>query len=140
MGRVNQTAYVRPARFLGETGFASLLVLVILTISVSLGLEIYLKANGENRIAHREAQGRQAIYAAEAGIEWAKSQLSLDPYWRGGTFVWEGGTAEVTAVPVSGGFNVISGAQAALARRKIQGYLQLKEGNWVMSKYEELHN
>lgn len=140
MERVNQTAHVRPARFLGETGFASLLVLVILTTSVSLGLEIYLKANGENRIAHREAQGRQAVYAAEAGIEWAKSQLSLNPSWQGGIFAWEGGRAEVTAVPVSGGYNVISGAQAALARRKIKVYLQLNEGNWVISKYQELHN
>lgn len=139
MGRVDPAAHLRCARNLSQSGFASLIVLIILTTAVSLGMGIYLKANGENRVAEREAQGRQAVYAAEAGIEWAKYQLGQNLSWRGGTFTWEGGQTVVTVAAVNGTYQVTASAQASLARRKIQADLKLDEGVWVTSKYQELH-
>ncbi|WP_206812733.1 hypothetical protein [Paradesulfitobacterium ferrireducens] len=139
MGRVDPAARLRCARNLSQSGFASLIVLIILTTAVSLGMGIYLKANGENRVAEREVQGRQAVYAAEAGIEWAKYQLGQNLSWRGGTFTWEGGQTVVTVAAVNGTYQVTASAQASLARRKIQADLKLDEGVWVTSKYQELH-
>lgn len=122
-----------------QTGFATLLVALLLTILSLYGLEIYVKANAENRIAKREVQSRQAVYLAESGVEWTKSQLDHQPDFRAGSFELAGATVSVAATLSEGGYWVTSVAQAGLAKRKIGVLLQNRSGHWQVVRYQELH-
>ncbi len=122
-----------------QAGFATLLIALLLTILSLYGMETYVKANGENRMAKREAQSRQALYRAESGVEWAKGQLVNNPDFREGVLDSAGGFVTVTAAPSEGGYWVTSVAQAGMAQRKIGVLLQNESGHWRILRYQELH-
>ena len=118
-------------------------MLLLLTALSIYGVEGYLKANAQDRIARREVQSRQAIYAAEGGIEWAKSELLLDPDWKIGELSLAGGqvtvTAESNADLAEGGYLVTSTAHAGWAVRKIAVCLKRSPGRWLVLRYQEMH-
>lgn len=90
-------------------------------------------------MAHRETQSRQAVYAAEGGIEWAKAKLLVDPVWRGGSIPVAGNQVQVTVSSSGGGYWVTSLARTGLAQREIKVYLNHSSGKWSESHYQELH-
>ncbi|OLN32219.1 hypothetical protein [Desulfosporosinus metallidurans] len=103
-------------------------------------MEGYLKANVENRMVRRETQSRQALYAAEGGVEWAKAHLLVNSELRGGNFSLSTGRVDVVIVTTKGGgYKVISQGHSGLAVRKIEVILQLVTGKWIMKSYQELH-
>ncbi|TGE34633.1 hypothetical protein E4K68_00420 [Desulfosporosinus sp. Sb-LF] len=103
-------------------------------------MEGYLKANIEHRMVRREIQSRQALYAAEGGIEWAKAHLLVNSGLRGGGFLLNFGRVDVAIETTSGGeYKVTSQGHSGLAVRKIEVILQLNTGKWIMKKYQELH-
>lgn len=117
-----------------------MLILLLLTTFSGLGMEVYLKANAENRMVKRETQSRQALYVAEGGIEWAKAHLVVNPGLRKGNIFLETGRASIVIQLSGGGYKVISEGRSGLAIRKIEQTLELVEGTWVMKSYQELHN
>lgn len=102
-------------------------------------MESYIKANGENQMVRRESQSRQALYAAEGGIEWAKAHLLVNPGLKQGSFSLATGRVEVVIETNGGDSKVISEACSGLAVRKIEVKLQLVDGKWVEKSYQELH-
>lgn len=90
-------------------------------------------------MAGREAQSRQAVYAAEGGIEWAKSRLQRDPAWQGGVYFFGEKQVVVTAKQAEGGYLVSSSAHAGLAERDIQVLMMIEAGQWTVLRYRELH-
>lgn len=102
-------------------------------------MEVYLKANAENRMVKRETQSRQALYVAEGGIEWAKAHLLVNPELRQGNVSLETGRVRIIIELSEGGYKVISEGRSGLAIRKIEETLQLDAGKWVMKSYQELH-
>lgn len=122
-----------------ESGFVTLLVMLLLTVFFLYGLEGYENANGLNRMARREAQSRQAVHAAEGGIEWAKSQLQKDPSWQGGEYLLGERRVVVTAEQSEGGYLVISSAHAGMAERDIKVLMKMNAGHWTVLRYQELH-
>lgn len=122
-----------------EAGFATLLIVLLLTVLSFYGMESYVKANGEMRMAKRETKSRQAVYLAESGVEWAKAQLTLNPNFREGALNVAGKLVTVTAAPSEGGYWVTSVAEAGSAKRKIGVLLQNQSGHWQILRYQELH-
>ncbi|KLU58570.1 hypothetical protein CEB3_c45860 [Peptococcaceae bacterium CEB3] len=130
-----------------DGGFATLLVLVLLTALFLYGAEGYVRANAQNRMAHREAQSRQAVYAAEGGIEWAKDELLLNPDWKAGRLSLDGGEVIVAAELSSdskggsqgGVYQVTSTARVGWAERKISVVLKRSSGRWLVLCYREIH-
>ncbi|HVJ48894.1 hypothetical protein [Desulfitobacterium sp.] len=125
-----------------EKGFATLLILLLFSAFATFGLEAYLKAQSENRMAKREALSRQAVYASEGGLEWAKSELIINPVFTGGKRTIGEGTVVIKVTVGEGGYWVTSDAQNGLVRRKIQVFLSpdsLDPGHWIMSQYQEIY-
>ncbi|EGW40310.1 hypothetical protein [Desulfosporosinus sp. OT] len=120
-------------------GYVSLLILVLLTTLSGLGMEEYLKANVENRMVRRVTQSQQALYVAEGGIEWAKAHLLVNPELRQGSLSLATGRVNVVIEPIEGGYKVTAQGHTGLAIRKIEELLQLNDGKWVMTSYQELH-
>lgn len=83
----------------GESGYITLLILILLATFSAYGLEMYVKVHSENKIVRREVNSRQAIYGAEGGIEWAKVMLEKDPAFMGGTIGIGEGTVKVNVLP-----------------------------------------
>jgi len=102
-------------------------------------MEGYLKANAENRMVRRFAQGRQALYLAEGGIEWAKAHLLVNSGLRKGSLTLVTGRSDITIEVSGGGYKVTSEGHSGLAVRKIEQIVQLESGKWVMKSYQELH-
>lgn len=123
-----------------ESGIATLIVLILLAVLSGYGAESYFKANAENRIARREVQGRQAVYAAEAGLELAKAALRENMGWRKETRNMNGGNVVVEAVPQNEGYWVTSAARIGLAQKKIKVFLLLVEGRWQESIYQDVYS
>lgn len=122
-----------------QRGFATVLILLLFAAFSAFGLEAYLKAQTENRMAKREALSRQAVYAAEGGLEWVKSELKKDPLFIGGRRTIGEGRVETQVTVGEGGYWVTSEAQVGLTRRKIQVFLHLDQERWVISQYQELY-
>ena len=121
-------------------GYVTLLMLLLLTILSGMGMEGYLKANAENQMVRRETQSRQALYAAEGGVEWAKAHLLFNSGLRGGNVSLSTGRVDVViATTNGGGYKVTSQGRSGLAVRKIQVTLQLVTGKWILKSYQELH-
>lgn len=120
----------------------TVLILLLFATFSAFGLEAYLKAQTENRMAKREALSRQAVYVSEGGLEWAKSELIKNPLFTGGKRTIEEGTVVIHVTVGEGGYWVTSDAQQGLARRKIQVFLSLDpldQDHWVMSQYQEIY-
>jgi hypothetical protein len=125
-----------------EKGFATVLILLLFATFSALGLEAYLKAQTENKMAKRESLSRQAVYASEGGLEWAKSELIKVPMFTGGKRSIGEGTVIIHVTTGEGGYWVTSDAQKGLARRKIQVFLSLdplNQDRWIMSEYQEIY-
>ncbi|MDR3271795.1 MAG: hypothetical protein LBT32_09875 [Peptococcaceae bacterium] len=127
-----------------ERGFASVLIVLALAALSAWGLECYYKADMENQIVQRRVQGIQALYAAEAGIEWAKAALRANPGWRQGERTLSQGSVSVSvSVSVSadkGGYTVVATGKARLGVRKICVFMVWQEEDWVLCSYQEMHN
>lgn len=122
-----------------EKGFATVLVLILFATFSVLGLEIYLKAQAENRMSKREALSRQAVYISEGGLEWAKSELIKDPLFTGGERTLGEGTVVINVTSGEGGYLVTSDAHTGLARRKIQAFLYRDKDRWIITQYQEIY-
>ncbi|MDR3289320.1 MAG: hypothetical protein LBT22_07830 [Peptococcaceae bacterium] len=123
-----------------EQGFATLLTLCML-ISLSVcGAESYYKASIENRIVQRRAQGLQAVYAAEAGLELAKAALKENPDWAQGDQLFTQGRVSVEVAAEGGGYWIVATGTMGLAMRKIKVFLELDEGIWIASFYQEIYS
>jgi len=120
-------------------GYASLLILLLLTFFSVLGMEGYLKANLESRMVIRDSQSRQALYLAEGGIEWAKAHLLVNSGLRQGSLSLTTGRVDIVIESSGGGYKVISEGHSGLAVRKIEEIIQLDTGKWVLKSYQELH-
>lgn len=102
-------------------------------------MEVYYKANAENRMVRRVVQARQALYVAEGGIEWSKAHLLVNPGLRRGSLSLATGRVDIVIEASEGGYKVTSEGHSGLAVRKIEAILQLESGKWVMRSYQELH-
>lgn len=125
-----------------EYGFVTLLILVLFATLSAYGLEAYIKGHLENRMVRREISSRQAIYAAEGGIEWAKVKLTEDPSFSGGEImVGEGKVSVQVIIPSEEGegYTVTSSAEYGVAKRKIEATIQKMSGHWMVTQYQELH-
>ena len=122
-----------------SAGYASLLILLLLTTLSGLGMEGYLKATVENRMVRRETQSRQALYVAEGGIEWAKAHLLINSELREGALSLATGRVNIVIQVSGGGYKVTSEGHSGLAVRKIEEIIQLEAGKWVIKSYQELH-
>lgn len=98
-----------------------------------------MKANAENRMVKRETQSRQALYAAEGGIEWAKAHLLINPGLRQGSLSLGTGRVTINIESSGGTYKVTSQGISGLAARKIEETIELKSGRWVTLSYQELH-
>ncbi|MDA8226281.1 MAG: pilus assembly PilX N-terminal domain-containing protein [Desulfitobacterium hafniense] len=113
---------------------------MILLLALSgLGTESYIKANAQARMAARESQSRQAVYAAEGGIEWAKAELTVNPGSTGGTLTIGDSEVRVNIVPASEGYWVTSLGTAGYSLREVKVFLKNQSGKWLTSNYHELH-
>lgn len=141
LGRKQSAAYVSSTLTLSslEKGFATVLILLLFATFTAFGLEMYLKAQTENRMVKREVLSRQAVYVSEGGLEWAKSELIKDPLFSGGKRTLGEGTVVVNVTVGEGGYWVTSDAQKGLARRKIQVFLSRDQDRWIMSQYQEVY-
>ncbi|SHI17590.1 hypothetical protein SAMN02746098_02808 [Desulfosporosinus lacus DSM 15449] len=122
-----------------QSGYLSLLLLLLLTLFSGLGMEVYLKANAENRMVKRETQSRQALYIAEGGIEWAKAHLLVNPELRQGSLSFDTGQVDILIEFSGGEYKVTSKGLSGLAVRRIEERLELVNGTWVIKGYQELH-
>jgi hypothetical protein len=113
-------------------------MLIILTLT-GTGLEMLIQTSAGLRLARRQVQSQQAVYCAEGGIEWAKSQLRHDTAWLGGSRLVAGILTKVTVVPAEEGYWVTAAAVSGQSRREIKVYLQNVSGMWLMTNYQELH-
>ncbi|HHV63645.1 MAG TPA: hypothetical protein GXX46_00990 [Peptococcaceae bacterium] len=95
MGKNNQTKNFFGLSCHGERGYVSLLILLVLFFLSSVGYEVLAKAGSQERIIRYEAQRVKALYLADSGLEWARSQLAQDPSWPGGLKVLNSGKIEV---------------------------------------------
>jgi type II secretory pathway component PulK len=120
-------------------GFVTLLVLILFTMLSAYGLEMYLKAHLENKMVRREANSRQAVYAAEGGIEWVKVKLDGDSAFSGGRLMIGEGTVDVMVTGAPSGYRVTSVAQNGLAKRRLEVNLVKSMNRWVITEYQELH-
>jgi hypothetical protein len=102
-------------------------------------MEGYLKATIEKRMIKREVQSRQALYAAEGGVEWAKAHLLINPELRKGEIGLATGFAIITIDNSGEEYKVISEGHSGLAVRKIAETLHLEIGKWNIKSYQELH-
>lgn len=100
---------------------------------------MYLKAHLENKMVRREVNSRQAVYAAEGGIEWVKVKLEGDPAFSGGKLMIGEGTVDVLVTGVEGEYKVTSIAQYGLAKRRLEVILEKNSDQWVITEYQELH-
>lgn len=123
----------------GELGYITLLILILLATFSAYGLEMYVKAHSENKIARREVNSRQAIYGAEGGIEWAKVMLEKDPDFREGTISIGEGTVKVNVLAVERNYIVTSLAQYDRAQRILKAELAKSDEQWLIIKYQEIH-
>lgn len=110
-----------------------------MTTLSAYGLEMYLKAHLENKMVRREVNSRQAVYAAEGGIEWVKGRVEGDPTFPGGERMIGEGTVDVRVIAIEGGYKVTSIAQYGLAKRRLEVDLERKSEQWVITEYQELH-
>lgn len=122
-----------------ELGFVTLLILILMTTLSAYGLEMYLQAHLENKMVRREVNSRQAVYAAEGGIEWVKAKVEGDPAFPGGARMIGEGTVDVRVIAFEGGYKVTSTAQYGLSKRRLEVDLKKKSEQWVITEYQELH-
>lgn len=132
--------YTSKGNGLNDQGFATLLILVLFAILSTYGLEMYLKAHIENKMVRREITSRQAVYAAEGGVEWVRANLKENLDFIGGQLELGEGTVEVSVnkVDVENGYEVISNAQYGLARRRLKVKLEKMSDSWEITEYQEL--
>lgn len=117
----------------------TLVIMILVAVLSAYGLEMYVKAHGENKIARQEAYSRQAVYAAEGGVAWAQVMLDENPEFTGGTLAVGESTVEVKVIPGEEGFQIISTAFSGNAQRKISAEIFKKENQWIMTKYQEIY-
>ncbi len=91
-------------------------------------------------MVRRMAQSRQALYVAEAGIEWTKAHLLVNAGLRRGSLSLSTGHVDMVIELSGGGYKVTSEGHSGLAVRKIEQILQLDSGKWVLKSYQELHS
>ena len=91
-------------------------------------------------MVHMEIQSRQALYAAEGGIEWAKHQLNLDPTLTSGRVAYGQGAAEIKIEKGNGGYWVTAEGKIASVSRKLKVLLLREEGVWVMRYYQDIYS
>jgi hypothetical protein len=117
------------------------LILLLLATLSAYGLEMYLKAHSENRIIRREVASRQAVYAAEGGIEWVKVNLQKNLDFSGGHLKVGEGFVEVSVnKKTENVYDVISDAQYGLARRRLKVKLEKTLTTWKITEYQELYD
>lgn len=123
----------------GESGYITLLILILLATFSAYGLEMYVKVHSENKIVRREVNSRQAIYGAEGGIEWAKVMLEKDPAFMGGTIGIGEGTVKVNVLAGEKNYTVTSLAQYGRAQQILKAELAKIDEQWLIMKYQEIH-
>jgi|GEM_PF-753766 len=64
-----------------EKGIALIIVIVIFALIFTAGAYFVRFAASDYRMSALERSGIKAFYAAEAGVEWAKSKLHSNPNW-----------------------------------------------------------
>lgn len=123
-----------------ELGYITLLILILFATFSAYGLEMYAKAHSENKIARREVNSRQAIYGAEGGIEWSKVKLEEDPSFIEGSIRVGEATVKVNVLAQVSGYTVTSRAQYGQAKRTLKVGLEKANGQWLITKYQEIHD
>lgn len=113
--------------------------MILLLTLVGSGLEAIIKADAGLRMIKRQSQSCQAVYYAEAGIEWAKVQLLLNPQWPGGSKFVDGNQTKVSVSAYEDGYWVTASAVSGFAKREIKVYLSRNSDNWIITNYQELH-
>ncbi|MEL1135159.1 hypothetical protein AAC978_08225 [Desulfitobacterium sp. THU1] len=133
MARENQGARHR------ELGYITLLILVLFATISAYGLEMYVQAHGENKIARKEVSSRQAIYGAEGGLEWVKVKLKEDPSFSEGDLQIGDGYVHVRVIADEGKYTLTSAAHYGQIKRKIRVTLLKVDEEWKIEKYQEIH-
>lgn len=89
-------------------------------------------------MVRHEINARQAVYASEGGIEWAKARLNQDPLFSGGEIMIGDSTVQVQVIALDQGVEVTAGTQSGQANRKIQVHMERNVNQWVMLSYKEI--
>lgn len=103
---------------------------------------MYLKAHLENKMVRNEIASRQAVYAAEGGIEWVRANLKNNLDFTGGEISIGEGIVVVSVKPVAveNSYEVISNAKYGPTRRKLKVKLEKPGDIWEITEYQELYN
>lgn len=117
----------------------TLVIMILVAVLSAYGLEMYIKAHGENKMARLDANSRQAVYAAEGGVAWAQVMLDENPEFTGGTLMVGDGTVVVRVTPFEESFQIISTATYGKAQRKISTEFTKVQDQWIMTKYQEIY-
>lgn len=132
---------------LGETaehhalnkGFTTLLVLILLSFIAGSGIDAHIRAGGVNRIVHREIQSRQALYAAEGGLEWAKYQLAMGGLEGKKTLEYGQGQVSISLERDKEGCWVTAEGKVGSSVRKIKAYIKNSSVHWQILYYQEVY-
>lgn len=102
----------RGARFQDERGIAIIVVLMATSLLLALGMALTLTTMTETRVVANDQRGTEALYAADAAVEWATRELLQTPAWDGllngtetSSFV-DGSTGGVRVLPGGGRFDL----------------------------------
>ncbi|MGI6449528.1 MAG: hypothetical protein ACOX3R_04270 [Desulfitobacteriia bacterium] len=139
LGKDRQTKGLLGVRGPNAEGYVSLLLLLVLIFLSWIGSEALWKSGSEERIVRYEAQRMKASYLADSGLEWARSELVKDPFWRGGVKVFRSGRVEVDVSASEEEYTIISRSacdQAVQGRSAVLGFDE--NGVLVLFKYGEL--
>lgn len=124
-----------------DSGFISLLVLLVLTFLFFAGSKCYFQTYSVQKQAKYLGAKNQAVYLAESGVEWALAMLSTNSSWRGGELSLNCGIAEISVKEEDTGFEIISEAAYYPAVEKIRVFVLVDDtGKFRWVYYEELYD
>ncbi len=113
----------------------TLLFFVLISLTITSGAIIIIITNSIS--ASKFAEGTQAYYTAESGVENALLRLLRDPNYAGETLVVGDGTAAIT-VTGTNPKTVVSVGQNGNLKRKVSAQMNYGNGYYTFSNWKEL--
>ncbi|MDP2585656.1 MAG: pilus assembly PilX N-terminal domain-containing protein [Candidatus Levybacteria bacterium] len=113
----------------------TLLFFVLISLTITSGAIIIIITNSTS--ASKLAEGTQAYYAAESGVENALLRLLRDPNYTGETLTI-GSTTAVITVTGANPKTVVSIGQNGNFKRKVSTQMTYSNGYYTFSNWKEL--
>ncbi|NLI91856.1 MAG: hypothetical protein GX434_06490 [Peptococcaceae bacterium] len=127
-------------KYFYEHGFVSLLIILVLAFLSWQGISVFAKTSSNERIARYEAQKLKAAYAADSGLEYAKSLLKQDPFWNGGIREFAGGRITIGVVRTVKEYTITARAEIGNSVQVRYGkFLRGEDNSLLPTEYGELY-